>query len=1514
MQAEELSALEEAEELPAPKEAEGLATTENAEGLSALEEVEALSVSEEAEELETSENVEEPMALAGAEESIPIDEAHFPDEYFRKYLLGELDDYQGADTDGDKSLSVEERESVRSIRIHEYPIKDLTGIFYFPNVSSIDMSKTLLTSIDLSGNSNIETLSLFNNTKLENINLSGCSQLSYLNVVSCAIAELNLNDCSQLQTLDCNNNQLTALDLSKVPQLRTLDCGDNQLKTLDLSKVSQLSSLNVSVNYLTELKIGNLKELTYLICSQNPLQVLDVGANTKLSTFRCNGNFLTALDVSQNIELTILECSSNELKQLDISKNSKLKYLNLNGNYITFIDTSGNPLLQMETYETNWYTNSIPAVVSQLEDGRWLLDLSEQEGFSPERYTIAEWYDDSNVPELTEQGVIWQQNPIQNGEISVALDFNLSESGYLENKKLRCNYSLRKFALDESYVELNEANFPDENFRNYLKQQYGDRKFQPGLITELNVSSLPELKDLTGISYFTSLSSLSLYDNPKLETVDLSKNKNLTALYLDRTAIRSLDLRENIKLQTLSLYGAPVTSLYLAKDCMMTQWLNTSNLTATAVEENGRYVLDLSQYGPVDQKRIVELSDGQLEGEKIYWDSEAEVPITFSYKFLLRGDYKEGMKYEESDVLNVLVSLTNHAPETPAGVTIDLTKENFPSESLLQYLKQNFDTDGDGKLKTEEVTYLSLGNGGEITSMEGIEHLNCLQSLSISGAPLRSLDLSSNKVLTNLDVTWSSLTDLTLTGCSYLEEANLNGNSLTQLDLSQNQMLRGLDLSGNSLTQLDLSANVNLKRIDVTQNAILELDLSNNRKLQSLCASFNPNMSELRWPSNKSALKELRICGNKITVWPVEEMIALEILDIDTNGGNLKKLNLTNHTKLKELYVDGILLNINWDKMPYLESVNIRNAGFTKIDLSKAANLTSCSIGQMSGLTELDVHGLEKLGSLSVYGTKLQKLDLTGCSVLSDVTCSYNELESLDLSSCSGLKTLYCDNNKLKTLDITKNGALQGLYCQYNQLTTIDTTKNPALKWFECSNNPIVSLDLSNNKAMLTDLNCMSTSLTSLDLGDNEVLENVQLDNQVLLAPASALQPETTQVRAAGTTGEAGSEFALGHNTEVSNAGAASGRYILRLDQYGSFDPNKVKNLSSGTATAKGILWESKSQIPDYVTYEYDISNRYKLSGRTMPVTISLNGSVPGITGPEIPQPGPETIQPQPGPGTIQPQPNPGTNTTKPQVTKKKKLSACKIALKSSSLTYTGKALKPAITIKDGKRVLKAGTDYVITYKNNKKPGKATIILNGKGNYTGKVTKYFTIKKAAQKFTYTKSYTKAYGSKAFSLKLKRKAGNGKLTYKSSNSKVAVVNKKGKVTIKGHGIATITVKAASTAYYNASSIKITIKVSPVKQKIKALKGKAGKKIVVSWNKDKNATGYQIQYCTSKNFKKGVKTVKISKRNTTSTTLKKLTAGKKYYVRVRSYQTVKFGGKKQTVYGAFSGVKKSGKVKK
>lgn len=170
--------------------------------------------------------------------------------------------------------------------------------------------------------------------------------------------------------------------------------------------------------------------------------------------------------------------------------------------------------------------------------------------------------------------------------------------------------------------------------------------------------------------------------------------------------------------------------------------------------------------------------------------------------------------------------------------------------------------------------------------------------------------------------------------------------------------------------------------------------------------------------------------------------------------------------------------------------------------------------------------------------------------------------------------------------------------------------------------------------------------------------------------------------------------------------------------------------------------------------------------------------------------------------------------------------------------------------------------------------------------------------------------TKTCSAKKQTFNLNAKAEAGKLTY-SSSSKCVTVDKNGKVTIaaKFIGKATITIKSATTGDYKGVTKKITVTVTPTKTTVKAVKNVLGKKLLVTWKKNTSGTGYQIQYSTDKTFKTGVKTV-VAPRAITAKTIKGLTKGKTYYVRVRTYKTTTSGAR---YYSGWSTVK-SAKINK
>ena len=168
--------------------------------------------------------------------------------------------------------------------------------------------------------------------------------------------------------------------------------------------------------------------------------------------------------------------------------------------------------------------------------------------------------------------------------------------------------------------------------------------------------------------------------------------------------------------------------------------------------------------------------------------------------------------------------------------------------------------------------------------------------------------------------------------------------------------------------------------------------------------------------------------------------------------------------------------------------------------------------------------------------------------------------------------------------------------------------------------------------------------------------------------------------------------------------------------------------------------------------------------------------------------------------------------------------------------------------------------------------------------------------------------------KASSIKLKATS----LTYngKVRTPKVIVNDRTGKTLVKNTDYTVSYAKGRK--YVGKYAVKITFKgkysgtktlyftIKPKATSISSLKA-GSKKFTVKWKKQATqTTGYQVQYSASSKFSKA-KTVTVGKNTTVSKKISKLSGKKKYYVRVRTYKTVKINGKSIRIYSGWSKTK-------
>lgn len=615
--------------------------------------------------------------------------------------------------------------------------------------------------------------------------------------------------------------------------------------------------------------------------------------------------------------------------------------------------------------------------------------------------------------------------------------------------------------------------------------------------------------------------------------------------------------------------------------------------------------------------------------------------------------------------------------------------------------------------------------------------------------------------------------------------------------------LQILSCYSHRLESLDLSHNPNLKILDCHYAGLTSLDVTCNPKLESLnCRSV-------------AELTDLNVSKNPA------------LTELDCSACELANLNVTQNPKLQILRCD---------------STNI-----TRLDISQNPELVELDCGYIN-LNSLNVTQNSKLQRLVCDYADITNLDVSKNSELRELHCSYAKLTNLDVSKNLKLEILSCIGRetdeevvRISSLDVTKNTALKYLNCSYTDITNLDLSQNTNLESLWCWGAGLTTLDVSKN-LKLKDLNCMDTNITSLDLRNNtelgkpsEIYPQTYLQISgcpliSLLVPEQyngsvgnpspyklTLQPgqNSVDLKTIAPSIQAGKILDLKGCKKQGTVltGLKAGQNVTyRYDYDGGFidvtievsegggQPENPDNTAQKPTISSGegyttSLSEDGTSVTVAVQKGYELKD-VKVNGVSKGVINTVTDLKPG----DVVEIVVSKIE------------NPVFD-----------LADAVVTISADSYAYTGKYIKPSPTVMyDGKK-LKKGTDYTVSYSNNKKIGTATVTVTGIGDYSGEETLEF------------------------------------------------------------------------------------KIIPKKVSIASVKSKAKKSLTVRWKKNPQATGYQVQWRKSSKFSSSL-SKKVKGADATSTTIKKLSSKRKYYVRVRAYKVV--NGK--TYYGKWS-TAKSVKVK-
>ena len=448
--------------------------------------------------------------------------------------------------------------------------------------------------------------------------------------------------------------------------------------------------------------------------------------------------------------------------------------------------------------------------------------------------------------------------------------------------------------------------------------------------------------------------------------------------------------------------------------------------------------------------------------------------------------------------------------------TLNVTK-NFNLKELNcsdNYLKDYLYILSSGLKKLDcsnnKLTYMNLG----ILYGLNLEEVNC------SNNNITNIVMWNVGELVKFDCSNNDLMTLDVSQCSKLQQLNCSGNQLMELNVGNQTLLTQLNCSNNKLTELNVKQNGSLTSLICNDNQLTTLDLSKNNSLSNLnCAN------------NRLACLNVTGIGGTITAdgnrRPIAvrtdgtfELTSLPGFDVSKatflNGGSVSGTTLRVNAGADEVSYqyycgDGVNRTFIFETSLPINEKNFPDANFRKyIEGNIAGGRDVLTVEERSKVETIEVEGknisrlegIEAFPNLKVLNcgnNSIQKLDLRQNPKLETLKCNKNQLTQLELSKNPAINYLYCSENQLEQLDVS-HLQLKYLYCSHNDLEQLDVKNSKWLKELDCSkNNRLTALDLDvAHKPNLVRVECQNNKLTSLILGENQMLEKLNCANNQL--------------------------------------------------------------------------------------------------------------------------------------------------------------------------------------------------------------------------------------------------------------------------------------------------------------------------------------------------------------------------------------------------------------------------------
>lgn len=716
-------------------------------------------------------------------------------------------------------------------------------------LASLNVNKNLALTSLWCGSNQLTSLNIDLNTALQDLNC-GYNQL----------ANLNVTNNTNLLYLVCHENKISSINTTKNILLNQLMVHSNKLTSLDISNNLDLSLLTCHNNEITSVDVSKHPKIYEVVANNNKLTYLNLknGNNTNFTPFYSN--------FSGNPDLTCIivdDAAYSNVKWADL-KDAAAVYSNDPCQSYTAIPDINfeNALIELGidsgTADGKVLTSKISTVTDLNVSSKNIFDLTGIQDFT----SLAKLHCTNN--KLTSldlsyntalKFIVVTQNELSSINVSKC---SLLEDLLVEQNKLAAldvtqNSRLKTLRCNNNQlVNLNLSENP------LLIQVI----CTDNILETIDVSNNPELSFLwcqrnklisLDPSKMPKLSTLSCSTN-NLETLNVSLNSNLTSLSCDENKLASIDVTNNSKLTLLSIsYNPKITTLNLTQNANLTDLRSfgvhgllsvdfSQNKALKTVDIGGSNLLSLDLSKNTNLIQIRCTNSQNLKSINLKNGNNTNIP-TSSLMFMANASL-ECIQVDNADYSNTnWASLKdNHSTFTEDCASLVYTL--IPDPNFEQKLiNLNIDKDGkNGKVLTSSISTVKDLNVqlGDIKDLTGIQDFTSLEFLNCQFNLLTTLNVSKNLKLIELYTHGNDLTTLNLSANTSLTTLQANKNKLTDLDLTKNSKLTYVNVMENSLKTLNLKNgnNINFTGALLTKNSTLTCILVDNPSLAASSSVF----------------------------------------------------------------------------------------------------------------------------------------------------------------------------------------------------------------------------------------------------------------------------------------------------------------------------------------------------------------------------------------------------------------------------------------------------------------------------------------------------------------------------------------------------------------------------------------------------------------------------------------------------------------------------------------------------